>query len=360
MPLGMGSSTVIAGGSGSSAGLGTFGSAYGAGSGGLLRHGGASASASGAERGIFGAAALASHVEPKSGVGSPRNGTGGRSFLGLGSSAAVYAPGTRAGFGRAHGAPAASSFSVSDPLADLFIGSATVPPLKTRSPRGGGRRQTSGAAGAPTATGGLDDEGECSFMYRYILRESCSQFDSLPPNIFVDSADGDGRFRRPPRRVRKCRSMKIGALCSECGVGRFRRPPRRVRKCRSMKRSERCAECGVGFGWAFAAARGRWRFRSGPKPPRVRACVRVYRMRVCVFKLGRGGLCNSVRRRKVGVSIVRVSSRQEPFSRCVGGLVMETTHGRTHSENGEGECWWSRIASPYPDANKERRATRHQ
>jgi hypothetical protein len=24
---------------------------------------------------------------------------------------------------------------------------------------------------------------------------------------------------------------------------------------------------------------------------------------------------------------------------------------KTHSENGEGECWWSRIASPYPDAN---------
>ena len=30
---------------------------------------------------------------------------------------------------------------------------------------------------------------------------------------------------------------------------------------------------------------------------------------------------------------------------------METTHGKTHSENGEGRCWWSRIASPYPDAN---------
>ena len=30
---------------------------------------------------------------------------------------------------------------------------------------------------------------------------------------------------------------------------------------------------------------------------------------------------------------------------------MKTTHGKTHSENGEGECWWSRIASPYPDAN---------
>jgi hypothetical protein len=26
---------------------------------------------------------------------------------------------------------------------------------------------------------------------------------------------------------------------------------------------------------------------------------------------------------------------------------METAHGKTHSENGEGECWWSRIASPY-------------
>ena len=26
-------------------------------------------------------------------------------------------------------------------------------------------------------------------------------------------------------------------------------------------------------------------------------------------------------------------------------------HMKTHSENGEGECWWSRIASPYPDAN---------
>jgi ATP-dependent RNA helicase DHX29 len=27
---------------------------------------------------------------------------------------------------------------------------------------------------------GFDERGECSFMYRYILRESCSQFDSLP------------------------------------------------------------------------------------------------------------------------------------------------------------------------------------
>ena len=30
------------------------------------------------------------------------------------------------------------------------------------------------------ACDGARREGECSFMYRYILRESCSQFDSLP------------------------------------------------------------------------------------------------------------------------------------------------------------------------------------
>ena len=31
---------------------------------------------------------------------------------------------------------------------------------------------------------------------------------------------------------------------------------------------------------------------------------------------------------------------------------METTHSEKHiRKNGEGECWWSRIASPYPDAN---------
>jgi hypothetical protein len=36
----------------------------------------------------------------------------------------------------------------------------------------------------PSASASMLDEGvnddECSFMYRYILRESCSQFDSLP------------------------------------------------------------------------------------------------------------------------------------------------------------------------------------
>jgi hypothetical protein len=40
------------------------------------------------------------------------------------------------------------------------------------------------------------------------------------------------------------------------------------------------------------------------------------------------------------------------FRESVGGLVMETTHSEKQiRKNGEGECWWSRIASPYPDAN---------
>ena len=38
-------------------------------------------------------------------------------------------------------------------------------------------RYASGTTAAAIARG---TEGECSFMYRYILRESCSQFDSLP------------------------------------------------------------------------------------------------------------------------------------------------------------------------------------
>ena len=44
-----------------------------------------------------------------------------------------------------------------------------------------------GITDAAAALGAVEavDEGECSFMYRYILRESCSQSDSLPPNIFA-------------------------------------------------------------------------------------------------------------------------------------------------------------------------------
>ena len=27
---------------------------------------------------------------------------------------------------------------------------------------------------------------------------------------------------------------------------------------------------------------------------------------------------------------------------------METTHGKTHSENGEGECWWYSFLTTHP------------
>ena len=46
------------------------------------------------------------------------------------------------------------------------------------------------------------EEGECSFIYRYILRESCSQFDSLPLTYFLlDWAEED----IPPDFIAKLR-----------------------------------------------------------------------------------------------------------------------------------------------------------
>jgi hypothetical protein len=42
------------------------------------------------------------------------------------------------------------------------------------------RATVSAAAGAAALAQELNSSGELSFMYRYILRESCSQFDSLP------------------------------------------------------------------------------------------------------------------------------------------------------------------------------------
>jgi hypothetical protein len=33
-------------------------------------------------------------------------------------------------------------------------------------------------------------------------------------------------------------------------------------------------------------------------------------------------------------------ARVPNVSEVYSSLVMETTHGKTHSENGEGECWW--------------------
>jgi hypothetical protein len=51
-----------------------------------------------------------------------------------------------------------------------------------------------------TADANRDAKGECSFIYRYTLRESCSQFDSLPLTYL------------PPRTAR-CESRCGGASC---------------------------------------------------------------------------------------------------------------------------------------------------
>jgi hypothetical protein len=69
----------------------------------------------------------------------------------------------------------------------------TPPPVDVAEPRASGEGAASAAGGAPVrraaaaaAESQIDalvrtlDDGEFSFMYRYILRESCSQFDSLP------------------------------------------------------------------------------------------------------------------------------------------------------------------------------------
>ena len=53
----------------------------------------------------------------------------------------------------------------------------------------------------------------------------------------------------------------------------------------------------------------------------------------------------------LGCTAFFFSSSFHPFFEMCRRFSLETTHGKTHSENGEGECWWSRIASPYPDAN---------
>jgi hypothetical protein len=58
------------------------------------------------------------------------------------------------------------------------------------------------------------DEGGCSFIYRYMLRESCSQFDSLPLTSLTSSTKHAARGRRwspSPRR-----SSRRGASATSC------------------------------------------------------------------------------------------------------------------------------------------------
>ena len=59
-------------------------------------------------------------------------------------------------------------------------------------------------------------EGECSFIYRYILRESCSQFDSLPlTSLTMRAARAARRCRSPPPQQRPASSRSAWRCRSE-------------------------------------------------------------------------------------------------------------------------------------------------
>ena len=91
-------------------------------------------------------------------------------------------------------------------------------------------------------------EGECSFLYRYILRESCSQFDSLPPNIFVDM-----RRRRSALAAHRAQSGAHVAVLQRAG----RWPLRRQRRAAvAPKRARRVAGERGGDRLRRPAARG--------------------------------------------------------------------------------------------------------
>ena len=56
-----------------------------------------------------------------------------------------------------------------------------------------------------------DEKGECSFMYRYILRESCSQFDSLPLTYSTISGGLSRNDLRPLHTLPRLARAALGA-----------------------------------------------------------------------------------------------------------------------------------------------------
>ena len=64
-------------------------------------------------------------------------------------------------------------------------------------------------------------QGECSFIYRYIVRESCSQFDSLPLTYLMNSLDLRAAVRAAPRaapRERGERARRTAAATASRAV----------------------------------------------------------------------------------------------------------------------------------------------
>ena len=55
-----------------------------------------------------------------------------------------------------------------------------------------------------------DDAGECSFMYRYMLREYCSQFDALPLTSLTISPPNDDAELHDALRTEPRTKFEIG------------------------------------------------------------------------------------------------------------------------------------------------------
>jgi hypothetical protein len=63
-------------------------------------------------------------------------------------------------------------------------------------PTGAGPADSSERARSRSSAAFAIGDGECSFIYRYISRESCSQFDSLPLTSLTIALDRRARARR--------------------------------------------------------------------------------------------------------------------------------------------------------------------
>ena len=127
------------------------------------------------------------------------------------------------------------------------------------------------------AAAASDDAGECSFMYRYISRESCSQFDSLPLTSLTrspTSSSGRCRVRRSGRvdlcvvgRARRRRGRASGDRVA--AAERRRSGGRRVRRGARARRARGGDESGAPrAGRAPRTARERGAARGCGSPPR--------------------------------------------------------------------------------------------
>jgi hypothetical protein len=137
--------------------------------------------------------------------------------------------------------------AVGAPAATASSGASSSSAPREESSRGGAADAAGDATGVRAAV--RVDVGEFSFIYRYILRELCSQFDSLPLTSLTISPD---RCARRRRRVRAAAGAQRAALSSRAWGGEHR-------CARDRSRARRCAVEGDA-----AARRGRASWQEGP------------------------------------------------------------------------------------------------